>query len=123
MAVDQSQIPARFKSQTSLFDIHANGKVVVAGHRVPVFVVMEALREAGKDPVAELGSQFPSIDKVLLENVIAFLTEHGDELDDFYQSEKALAEQVFEEIADKRTGPNLSELRERRRKRLDSSNG
>lgn len=122
MTVEQSQIPGAFKNHPELFEIHPNGKVVVAGHRVPVFVIMEVLEDLhdSDGPLEQLQSRFPSIEAHRVQTVKEFLDEHWEELREFYVAEKHLAEQVFRDLEKTRTGPTREELRKRRKKRFES---
>jgi hypothetical protein len=122
MAIGQT-IPELLANTPSLFDVHSNGKVAIAGHRVPVYVFMEAMAEIGESPncIAELESRFPTVETALLEDVVRFLNQHSSELSGYFTQERKIAQEGYEELEKDRSGPTLDELRDRRNRRLESS--
>jgi hypothetical protein len=121
MAISQT-LPELLTNTPSLFDVHSNGKVAIAGHRVPVYVFMEAMAEIGESPnrIGELETRFPTLESSLLQDVVRFLDQHSSELSCYFTQERKIAQEAYEETEKGRSGPTLEELRERRSKRLES---
>ncbi len=117
-ALNDNRIPPE------VVEVHENGRVALAGHRVTLFSIMEALEEIGEgsQPVKQLCERFPTIDFSQMAEVTNFLRMHEMELRPYYAQEKRAADKNMERLKHKAQGPTLEELRRRRLLRRCQSN-
>lgn len=112
-----------FAAHPGIIDVHANGRVALAGHRVTLFAIMEALEEIGEGPqvVKQLCDRYPTIDSSQIAEVINFLRRHERELRLYYAQEKRIARKTIESGEKDAKGPTLEELRRRRAEKTHSA--
>ncbi len=112
-----------WEAHPEVVEVHPNGKVVVAGHRVSLFQIMEALDDLGEQPYAvrALCERYPTIAPEQMAEVVNFLRLYELDLRGYYAREKRIAETTIRRLQKKPPGPTRDELRRRREEHQHSA--
>lgn len=112
-----------FAANPGVVEVHPNGRVVVAGHRISLFAIMESLEELSESPqaVRQLCVRYPTIDPEQMAEVVNFLRLHEKPLRAYHANEKRIARKTARRLEKDTKGPTLEELRRRRAERLHSA--
>ena len=119
----QTSLEMLFASCPGVLEVHPNGRVVLAGHRVSLFAIMESLEELGDSPhaIRELGFRYPTINAEQMAEVVNFLRIHEKLLRAYHACENRIARQTIQRLEKASGQPTLEELRRRRKERFPSA--
>lgn len=96
----------------------ADGEIVMRGHRVKLFAVLEVIGNSGEASAIKLQERFPSIPAAVFEETLSFCSVYSDQVEEFYKEQLAVAEQNRSRLV--YTGPSIGELRQRQKIRQQS---
>jgi hypothetical protein len=102
-------------------DERDDGAIVVHGHRVTLFAILEAKAELQRQnqdravTAAAIADEFPSISVETIADVLQFCTRNPIPVGQYFAEETAIAEQNA--LEHPYTGPTLEQLRRRRERR------
>lgn len=122
-----------FAENRHVVDVHTNGKVVVAGHRISLYQLLKDLRKFDNEatglplsalyPLEKLSELYPSVDRELLQRVVAFCRAHPREIGRYFIQQQKLERKSHRLIERRRTGVGLEELRRLRDEKVNSGSG
>lgn len=102
----QASLPA----EPGTVELRADGSVTIAGHRIRLKTVFDALVAAGDHASLDtLCRAFPTVERSCLERVLSYIARHRDVVEQHAREE----EEVFSQYAAKGIRIPLDELRQR----------
>jgi len=122
----QDRGPERlFAEHSHILQTHANGKVVLAGHRISLYRIMKDLHEfqGSQNVVPKLHDLYPTVPVDLLREVVNFCERYSRQLERYFREQEEREKTIARRIEKRRAGLSLEELHKRKDEERSSAAG